>query len=550
MLGKSAAVAVAIALSFPPALSAAPPPAEQEYFGITRSVDLFGEACREISANYVDSVDVGGMILEGIDGMLETLDPYSVFLDERESEELGEMTSSQYAGLGITIATIAEGVYVTSVVDGHTADRAGIRVGDRIVSVDGENLSGKGLDAVRELIRGNAGTATSLRLDRVGRGLFTRKLVREEVRLSTVEHAELFDGIAYLELSSFSSRSGADVRESVTRLGRSADSTGGSLRGIVLDLRGNPGGLLDAAVDVSSLFLPEGSPVLSIKGRSSGTTNAYATSQPPFDAAIPLVVLIDGRSASASEIVAGALQDLDRAVVVGERSFGKGLVQSVIRLPYDHTLKLTTARYYTPSGRLIQKEHGIRSDGEKEPAAIYRTKGRRKVFGGGGIAPDIAVEQPEPPAYLRTLRREGRLFLFARSWRAEHDSLRKDGDGRKALLKGFGKWLDEEGFSYRSTPEKRLAELKVSLEAGAPDDGREEERNRLLEGLAREAELLKEREVSDAGGRVAESLEEELLRHYGREAEARRMELEMDPVFARALGILAAPERYRALLRP
>lgn len=553
---KASALSVALLSAGAPA-PAVGSPSDGGYFGTLQSIDLFGEVTRQVAGSYVDSLDLSLLVYSGIDGMLETLDPYSVFLDSEESVELGELTSSQYAGIGITIASVREAIYVTSVEEGWPASKAGLRTGDRITAIDGVSLSSKSLDDVRALIRGEVGSPVTLSLLRSGGGSFSRRIDREEILLSTVEHASFLDGrpgIAYVSMSSFADRSGADLRASLEELRAGAVRSGVPMRGVILDLRENPGGLLDAAVDVVSSFVPKGSPVVSIRGRSADATHAYPTTLEPFDGELPLAVLINARSASAAEIVAGAVQDLDRGVVVGERSFGKGLVQSVIRLPYDNALKLTTAKYYTPSGRLIQKEsgnaHGARDVLPRKRAGagsdeVFRTSRKRKVYGGGGIMPDVSLPDPELPAYLDALYRKGMLFLFAREWRGLHPEAPAPSDST-ALSRAFGEFQRAQEFDYRSDADRKLGELKKLLAEADGKDGKSggSEAFRLME---REVASLREREIGLAEDELKPALLEEVLLHYD-ERRAIDLELGRDPVVLKAADILSSPRTYRRMI--
>ena len=329
---------------------------DKEYFEIVKSIDLLGEVYHEVSKSYVDTLNVSGLMYAGIDGMLRTLDPYTLFLDENDSDELDEQTNGQYVGIGVSIASIDGAIFITSVVDGYAATKAGIKVGDRIVAINNESVTKMPLDKVKTLIKGAAGTPLFFKLERQGTPPFSVRLTREEVRVSTVSYSGDFDSIGYIEMKSFGARSTDDLRDAFQRLVRQAADRHQPLKGLILDLRNNPGGLLNVAVDVVSLFVPNGSEVVSIRGRLLSTAKSYVTGTPPLDARLPLAILINAQSASAAEIVAGAMQDLDRGIIIGERSYGKGLVQSVVRLSYNTALKVTTSKYYTPSGRLIQKD--------------------------------------------------------------------------------------------------------------------------------------------------------------------------------------------------
>ncbi|MGB7510694.1 MAG: S41 family peptidase, partial [Pelodictyon phaeoclathratiforme] len=316
--------------------------ADREYFDIVKSIDLFSEVYSEVSKGYVDTLNVSGLMYAGIDGMLRTLDPYTVFLDENDADELDELTSGHYAGIGITIASVDTLFYVTSVVDGYAAAKAGLRIGDTIVAINGREIRKMSLDEVKTLIKGPAGSPITFLIERQGVPSFSSTLMREEVRVSTVSYSGILDGTGYIEMKSFGSHSMDDLREAIQGLLRQASEQHFQLKGLILDLRNNPGGLLNVAVDVASLFVSKGSEVVSIRGRSPEMAKSYVTASPPLLPALPLVVLINSQSASAAEIVAGAIQDLDRGVIIGERSYGKGLVQSVIRISYNSSLKLTT----------------------------------------------------------------------------------------------------------------------------------------------------------------------------------------------------------------
>lgn len=523
---------------------------------IAESIDLFGDIYRELSENYVEPLDVRSLMYAAIDGMLGVLDPYTVFLDETQSEELGEITSGQYTGIGLSMTRFDDAVYVTSVLEGYPAWKAGIRTGDRITRVGGKPLAGRNLDQVRELMKGATGSRFSMNIEREGgRGPGTVSLVREEVRVSTVSYSGIIGRTGYLHLGSFSSHSSGDMRQAVEKLLREAADRSLPLNGLIIDLRGNPGGLLTAAVDISSLFVGKGSTVVTIRGKKPESEKIYRTEQPPLVPALPIAVLIDKESASASEIVSGAIQDLDRGIVLGERSFGKGLVQSVIRLPYDNTLKLTTAEYYTPSGRLIQKPHGdthasrsvLKKNGERKPLPVYYTAGKRKVYGGGGITPDVIVAAPERSAYEQELVRKGMIFLFASRYRASHADSASDSSDGAGLLKSFSEFLGEKRFSYTSASERNFKELEKQIaeelngkKAAAPGN---------LEVLKQELLQMKNNLIALQSDRISRLITIEIMRH-GNETLSRKAELDDDPVVQKALALFADTKAYSGMLRP
>ncbi|NTW68406.1 MAG: S41 family peptidase [Chlorobiaceae bacterium] len=551
----SGVLAVLFFLSLTPFRSLHAAPAdEKENFGIVKSIDLMGEVYRQLSLNYVDRPNVSELMYAGIDGMLNTLDPYTVFLDKADSEELGELTSGQYAGIGVTIVTIDGAIYISSVVDGYGAARAGIRAGDTISAVNGTDIKNKPLNEVKELLKGPLGETLTLKIARVDAPSFTAAIKREEIRVNTVSHSCLLGDTGYIEMKSFGSRSADELREAFQGVLRQAGEKRIKLKGVILDLRNNPGGLLNASVDVAALFVRKGSAVLSIRGRAHAP-KVFTTVTSPVNVTLPLVVLINSQSASAAEIVAGAIQDLDRGVILGERSYGKGRVQSVLNLSYHNTLKLTTAKYYTPSGRLIQKEVSPEPGQRKvlpvvqqdNLSTVFYTNRKRKVYGGGGIKPDVEIAETRSTPYLSELRNKGKIFLFSSSYRNRTPKKPALPLDRKALMTAFDEFLRSNKFIYTSLAERRLAELKealnesVTLKSIDPVNIPEE----LQKGVA----LQKEQEIAKESEAVADAIELEILRHYDQPL-ARTGELDHDPVVKLAREVLADSRQYSKILHP
>ena len=534
--------------------SASVPP-DKEYFDIVKSIDLFSEVYREVSKGYVDTLNVSKLMYAGIDGMLRTLDPYTVFLDEADSGELDELTSGQYAGIGVTIASINGMCFVTSVIEGCAAAKAGIKVGDKIVTINNTEVNKSSFDEVRLLMKGVVGTPLTLRIERNGATSFIARLMREEVRVSSVSYSGIIDGSCYFEMKSFGSRSSDDLREAFQSLQRQSKEKHVPLKSIILDLRNNPGGLLTVAVDVASLFVNKGSEVVSIRGRAPGTAKSYVTTTPPIDAALPLAVLINSESASASEIVSGAIQDLDRGVIIGERSYGKGLVQSVIRISYDNTLKLTPAKYYTPSGRLIQKEKETAHDSRKvlskapldKATKVFYTKAKRKVYGNGGITPDIQLAEKAVSPYISELRKKGMLFLFANTYCSSFTAMLPQPLDRKAVMASFSEFLRTRQFSYTSESARHFNELKESMKSASVEKNAAWVKAAAL--MQQEVDTLKEQEIAKESDNVAVVLEQEILRHYS-ERLARQAELNHDPVLKKALEVLSDTRKYSGILHP
>ncbi len=433
-------------------------------FKIYRGVDTFSKVYKEISLNYVDELDPQRFMRAGIDGMLKTLDPYTVFIGENEGDELDLVTSGKYAGVGITIGLRDGAVTVLNLVEGYSAAKQGIQIGDRILEVDGKSMMGAKPEDVRMLVRGEAGTEVRMKIAREGETQpLEFVLLREEIPVRNVTYTGYVEpGVGYIRLERFSRTAADDVRNSIKEL-----QAKGDLKGIILDLRDNPGGLLDIAVNIVSDFVPENSLVVSTRGRRSDSDRKYVSTESPLIPKVPLAVLVDQGSASASEIVAGAIQDLDRGIIVGERTFGKGLVQTITRLSETSSIKVTTARYYTPSGRCIQEidyshrtKDGVFATIPDSLKHVFRTSHSRKVLEGGGIEPDSIVEDEDQGKVITELVRKAMFFKFANTYAVLHRTLPENFEVSDVLLREFENFLKEKNFDYQEDSEIKLKELK------------------------------------------------------------------------------------------
>ena len=437
------------------------------YLKVDRGITLFGKVYKEITANYVDEVDPEKFMEAGIEGMLGTLDPYTVYISREESDEVDLMTNGKYGGIGVTIGVRDGAMRIISVMDGYSAQRQGLIPGDVLLAVDGVSVENKKPDDVRNLTRGEPGTSVRVTIQREGEAKpleFT--LTREEVQLRNVTYADyVAPGIGYIRLERFSRRAGEEVRQAIKEL-----QVKGDLKGVVLDLRGNPGGLLDAAVEVASKFLPKGSLIVSTRGRAPDSEKKYVSSEDPALPTTPVVVLTDHGSASASEIVAGSLQDLDRAVIVGTRTFGKGLVQTILPLSYGAQLKITTARYYTPSGRCIQEidyqhrdRNGVFVITPDSLRKEFKTEHGRPVFERGGIVPDSVVDELDEGPMVRELGKKGMFFNFANHYASTHQDAKFD-TVTPETLKEFKDFLAEQKFDYVEDSETKVKDLEKTAE--------------------------------------------------------------------------------------
>ena len=398
--------------------------AGDSYFEISKNLEIFTELYKELNIYYVDDTQPGKLMKTGIDAMLNSLDPYTQYIPESDMEDYRFMTTGQYGGVGALIKRKDDKILVSEPYENYPAMKAGIWAGDEIVEVDGRKIAGMNTDEVSKLLKGQAGSTVKVVTRRDGAAPVTHELVREEIKIPDVPYKGIVDAtnhVGYIKLNSFTQTAGQEVRTALKELKEQGATH------MILDLRGNGGGLLREAVNIVNLFVPKNELVVETKGKIAEWDKTYKTLSEPMDAEMPLVVLVDGGSASASEIVCGALQDLDRAVVVGERTFGKGLVQQTRDLYYNSKLKVTVAKYYIPSGRCIQKIDYAHRDSSGSATTVadstikaFKTRNGRPVFDGRGIAPDVTIMEPELAKVVGGLYQEDIFFDFATRYRLEH----------------------------------------------------------------------------------------------------------------------------------
>ncbi len=401
--------------------------AGDSYFEVSKNLEIFNELYKELNIYYVDETEPGKLMKAGIDAMLSSLDPYTQYIPESDMEDYRFMTTGQYGGIGALIKRKDDRIVVSEPYEGFPAMKAGIWAGDEIVEVDGRRVAGMNTEEVSKLLKGQAGSAVKVVVQRQDDPPATHTLTREEIKIPDVPYKGIIDpqgGIGYIKLNSFTQTAGQEVRNAVKELKEQGATK------LVLDLRGNGGGLLREAVNIVNLFVPKNQLVVETKGRIAEWDKTYKTLSEPLDPEIPLVILVDAHSASASEIVSGALQDLDRAVVVGERTFGKGLVQQTRDLFYNSKLKVTVAKYYIPSGRCIQKldyahrdSTGRVSEVKEDAIAEFRTRNGRPVYDGRGVFPDVEVEELELAKVVGGLFAEDVFFDFATQYRIKHPDI-------------------------------------------------------------------------------------------------------------------------------
>ncbi|MCU0420696.1 MAG: S41 family peptidase, partial [Cyclobacteriaceae bacterium] len=512
------------------------------YFEVAKSLDVFATLFKEVNALYVDEVDPKQLVNAGITGMLSNLDPYTSYIPEERREAFSIQNTGQYAGIGALIGHVNKKTVVTHPYPGFPASRAGIRVGDEFISVDGKDARGKSTTEVSTLLKGKPQTEVKLVVKRHGqKDNLTFTLKREQIKINNITYAGMLSaGVGYIQLGEFTPGAGKGVAEAVTRL-----KNQGANR-LILDLRDNPGGSLYEAVNIANVFLPKGQRVVSMKGRAEEWNKTYTTLNNPVDAQIPVAVLINQASASASEIVAGALQDYDRALLVGQRSFGKGLVQTTRTVSYGAQVKITTAKYYIPSGRCIQElDYAHRqANGQVEKIADslrheFKTVSGRTVLDGGGLKPDVEVEPDRPSAFVKALIQTGLVFDYATRFcneRAAPSDMRNfvftDAD-----YADFVAWVKAQPFSYQTPLEKHVLSLQEAAQAEQYETILQEP----LQQLKQKTQPSAAADLARYKSYVQRALSEQIGFHYYQYAGQRESTLASDKELARAVQLLSDP---------
>ncbi len=517
-------------------------------------VKLLDKVAFDINRKYVDSVDVKKMIYSGIKGMIETLDPFSSLQDAKAHDRLMEMTEGKYEGLGMIISKRGNAITVISPLEGTPAYRMGLRAGDQIVKIDGKSTEGMSTEEASRLMRGKRGTTVVLTIKREGvEELLEYEVERAIIELKSVPYYGVMDGgIGYVRLSKFSKDSGRELKEAIL------DLKNKGIKGMIFDLRNNGGGLLDQAVETANLFLDKGKLIVYTQGRTEYKKERHASTEPVYSEADgPLAVLVDEGTASASEIVSGAIQDWDRGVIIGNNTYGKGLVQQIFPMPNDTYLKLTVAKYYIPSGRCIQKpemstRHPLTGQDEGKSDSlvtkkkeIFYTNNGREVYGGGGIVPDVEIDQPQLKPIELNLERKSMFFNFAVSYIAKHPNIPEDFEVNSQMLEEFKKFLKEKNFTYKSPLELDLEPLKEQIEK----QENSEMFSQTLSGLEKLIEKDKEDDFEESIEYIKRSLKRDILNNlYGQKAYYEQVLLKSDPYIQKAYQILTNQEEYSKIL--
>ena len=517
-----------------------------DFFEIAKQIEIFTTLFKELNMNYVDETNPAELMDAAITGMLEDLDPYTHYWNEQDVETARINNSGEYTGIGATVAIRENHIIIVEPYKDYPADKAGLKAGDEITKIDDVVVADFEENA-GELLKGAPNSKVLITYRRQGHTA-TTTLTRGAVEIKAVPFYKLLqDGTGYIVLSQFNRNASSETTQALKELKEE-----GATR-IILDLRGNPGGLLSEAINVSNIFVPEGELITTTKSVVEKYNKAYHTTRKPIDTEIPLAVLIDGRSASASEIVAGSLQDLDRAVIIGARSFGKGLVQRPKELTYGTQLKVTISRYYTPSGRCIQALDYWNRDTEgnavrirKEDYNEFTTRNGRKVFDGGGIMPDVAMESSEYSSITDALVREHAIFDYANEYYYSHklENL-QNFNFTDADFVDFKEYLQKRNFDYNTVTELKLTELlETSIQEGL-DEELAGEYSAMLQSI----EAAKKNALAEKKKEISSLLTDEIIKRYFYKEGLYEYYVQHNPEIAEAVGILGDPQRYNSILR-
>ena len=520
------------------------------YFEVSKNLDIFATLFRELNIYYVDETNPGDLMKKGIDDMLESLDPYTNYIPESEIEDYRYMTTGQYGGVGALIRQQGDYVVISEPYEGFPAQKADLRAGDKILKINDIDAKGKKTDDISKILKGQPSTTIKLVVEREGEKKPLEKIVnREEIKINSVSYSGMITpNVGYIKLTGFTENAAGEVKEALLNLKKNPE-----LKSIVFDLRGNPGGLLKEAIDIVNIFEEKGTEIVSTRGKVKDWDKVHKAMNAPVDMNIPITVLVDRGSASASEIVSGALQDLDRGVVIGQRSYGKGLVQQTRPLSYNAQLKVTVAKYYIPSGRCIQaldySHRGEDGSVEHVPDSLisaFKTKNGRIVYDGGGVMPDVFIEPHKYSSITASLITKNMIFDYATKYRVAHPTIAPAKDFRltDAEYNDFVASLAGKDYNYVTKTEKSLDELKEDAKA-----------DKTLDGISADIEALKAKIANNKKDdlvkykdEIKQFLEEEIASRYYFQNGRLEASMKDDDELKEALAVLNDNARYTKIL--
>jgi carboxyl-terminal processing protease len=523
--------------------------ASDEYFEVSKNLDIFASVYKEINISYVDEVEPGALVKTAIDAMLKSLDPYTNFYSEAQTEDYRFQVTGEYGGIGATIRQRGDYVVIDDPYEGYPAQQADLRAGDKILEIDGKSVKGKTSDDMTKLLKGAAGTEITMKVERLGVGELVKTFKRARIKVNNVPYFGMIDKhTGYIKLTGFTPDAGKEVQDAL----RSLKKNNEGMNSVILDLRGNGGGLLHEAVNVVNTFIDKGELVVKTKGRDQENNRPYSTLDVATDNEIPLVVLIDNNSASASEIVSGSIQDLDRGVLIGQKSFGKGLVQSSRVLTYNTQMKLTTSKYYIPSGRCIQKldySHKVNGKAEAIADSLKRnffTRNHRPVKDGEGVTPDLKTPESKYSKITQSLLSKSIIFDFATQYRNTHPSITmtRDFELTDADFEAFKAFTNDKDYNYNTDTEEALKRFKEQAE-----------KENYLNDLKTEFESLNEKlkgnknnDLNKYKSEIMQVLEEEIAARYYYEKARIEASFDNDADINEALKLFSDLDKYKRIL--
>ena len=521
---------------------------DDKYFQFTKNLDIFASLYSEVNKYYVDEVNPTELIKTGIDAMLEELDPYTVYIPEDDIEDYRTNATGEYGGIGIMSNKIRGKHLVLNLYEDSPAHTAGMKIGDEIIKIDDRSIVEMSDEEAGKLLKGQSGSLVKIEVLRNGKTTESFDIERKKITIPNISYSTMLgENVGYFKMSEFTRSAGEDVEKTVIDL-----KTKGA-ESLIIDLRGNPGGLLNEAVAICNLFVPKGSNIVQTKGKTQAQSLSYSAKEPPLDLEIPLVVLIDHFSASASEIVSGVIQDYDRGVIVGRKSYGKGLVQVSRPLTFNSQLKVTTAKYYIPSGRCIQALDYLHRNPDGTAGTIpdslkkeFYTSNNRKVYDGGGVDPDIQIDKKEQSSYTKNLRMSGLIFDYATTYYYSHDEIASAEEFKLSEIEydEFVRWMDQKSFQNTSTVESGLKMLKKAAESDKAYEQLSEE----IDALSTAITKTKSNGLITFKDEIKSELEKEIIKRYYLTAGLLQSTLNEDPFIDSALMVLSDQTHYESTL--
>ena len=519
------------------------------HFEISKNLEIFSSVYKEVNTHYVDELKPGELMRTGVNAMLGSLDPYTNFYSEAQAEEALMRHEGEYGGIGVNVGKDGEYIVITNVAKDEPAAKADLRIGDKFLTINGASVTGIDLDGISTHLKGGVGSQLDMEIERPGVGKVSKKVIRGKITVANVPYYGMVNKeVGYIKLNQFMSDASAEVIKAFNELKKNPE-----LKGLILDLRNNGGGYLHEAVNIVNIFVPQEQLIVTTRGRRSEMFHEYYTRMTPIDTEIPLTVLINQRSASASEIVSGGLQDLDRAVIIGVNSFGKGLVQNTMPTKYRTQVKITTAKYYTPSGRCIQlKDYSARKkDGSAGVIAdslrtSFKTKNGREVKDGGGVLPDIVIENENQSEFVKQLIRKKLFFEYANIYRNTKEEIpsAKDFSLTDKELGGFLEHIKSKGFVYESKTLEVLKKLKSSSKEEKILSAVASEVNALEKKLSMNVQNL----FNNNKQEVKEEMEKEIASRYFYDDALFEASFEKDKDIIKSIQVIGSLELQNTLL--